>query len=77
MEIKSPTTNINPAKLKEARGNRSPQAVADAIGISRQHLWQIENGKRSPGSAILTKLCWLYDLELSDLTNGFSKQRVA
>lgn len=70
---------INFAKLREARGNRTATSVADALEISRQHLWQIETGRRAPGSAILTKLCWLYGLDLSDITTGFTngKHRTA
>jgi DNA-binding XRE family transcriptional regulator len=63
---------INSTKLRDARGSRSVTAVAEAIGISRQHLWQIETGKRKPGSVILAKLCWLYDLDISDVAKGFT-----
>lgn len=70
---------INPKKLREARGSRSATAVAETIGISRQHLWQIETGRRKAGSEILAKLCWLYDLSISDIANGFAngKDRTA
>lgn len=68
---------IDYAKLREARGNRTASAVARAVGISRQHLWKIEEGKTVPSLTVLTDLCWLYGLELSDISNGFSKQKVA
>lgn len=74
MPIKS-SINIDPTKLREARGSRAALAVAEAVGISRQHLWQIETGKRKPGSEILTRLCWLYDLKLADIANGFSADK--
>jgi transcriptional regulator with XRE-family HTH domain len=64
--------SIDFRRLKELRGNRTMVAVAEAIGITRQHLWQIESGKRSPGAKILTQLCWLYDIEFSDLSKSFS-----
>ena len=65
-------TTINSTKLREARGSRSKVAVAEVLGISRQHLWQIETGRRKPGSEILAKLCWLYGLEISDIAEGFT-----
>lgn len=70
--IDSTKLKIDAAKLKEARGDRSPAVVAETIGISRQHLWRIEEGKQKPGADVLAKLCWLYDLKISDITNGFS-----
>lgn len=62
--------NIDYNKLKEARGTRRVTAVAKAIGISRQMLWNIENGKKMPSRDTLTKLCFLYDLDMKQLTQG-------
>lgn len=59
-------------KLKEARGTRRVTAVAQAIGISRQMLWNIENGKKMPSRDTLVKLCFLYDLDIKQLTRGLS-----
>lgn len=67
----SENISVDFSKLKDARGERSQQAVAEAVGISRQHLWRIEEGRQKPGSEVLAKLCWLYDLKISDITNGF------
>lgn len=64
-------TAINFDKLRSARGNRTAASVAEAIGISRQHLWQIETGRRKPGSEILASLCWLYGIDLSAIASGF------
>lgn len=75
ISIDSTKLKINHAKLKEARGERSATAVAKALGISRQHLWRIEEGEQKPGSDVLARLCWLYDLKISDITNGFSGKR--
>ncbi len=75
--VKTEEQTIDATKLREARGNRSAAAVARAVGISRQHLWQVETGRCVPGSDVLASLCWLYGLELSDVSNGFSKQQVA
>lgn len=67
--VKVPT-QIDSTKLKVARGTRSPTSVANAIGITRQYLWQIETGRKKPGGEILAKLCWLYDVKISDLIKG-------
>lgn len=75
VSIDSTKLKINSAKLKEARGERSAKAVAKALGISRQHLWRIEEGEQTPGADVLARLCWLYDLKISDITNGFSGRR--
>lgn len=59
---------IDHLKLQKARGNRSITEVARVIGISRQHLWNIETGKRTPSAEILARLCFLYDLSVAELT---------
>lgn len=61
---------ISPAKLKKARGTRSRQEVADAVGSSRQHLWMIEEGKHSPNADLLAKLCVLYGVQITELTRA-------
>lgn len=58
---------ISPEKLCEARGNRTQEYVAEAVGVTRQYLSMIENGKCTPGGKLLIKLCALYDVELSNL----------
>ena len=68
---------IDPDKLREARGNRTATSVVAAVRISRQHLWQSETGKRAPGSEVLAKLCWLYDIDISALTTTNGKRKVA
>lgn len=68
-----PIPPIDYAKLLKARGHRRAADVARAVGISRQYLNLIEKGERTPNSSILTKLCWLYDLQLTDITNGTPK----
>ena len=63
---------ISPAKLKKARGKRSRKEVAEAIGSSRQRLWQIEEGKHSPNADTLAKLCILYGVQITDITRAES-----
>lgn len=43
------------------------EEVAQAVGVSRQSLSDIENGKSLPRYGTLAKLCKLYGLEPGDL----------
>ena len=62
---------IAPAKLKAARGERSPAETARKLGISRQYLNMIENGKRGVPSGVLIKMCQLYQVHnVLELTNA-------
>ncbi|HEX8534424.1 MAG TPA: helix-turn-helix domain-containing protein [Allosphingosinicella sp.] len=57
-------------KLAELRSiARKPcSAVAEAAGISRQHLWRIEQGiVLSPGPELLARLADVYGLTLAEL----------
>jgi DNA-binding XRE family transcriptional regulator len=58
---------ISPPKLLRARGKRSRDEVAGAVGITRQHLWLIETGKSRPSAEIVARLCCLYGVEIRDL----------
>jgi len=66
---------ISPEKLREARGNRTQEFVAEAVGVSRQYLSMIENGVCVPGGSLLIKLCSLYDVEFSDLIQSNGKKK--
>jgi DNA-binding XRE family transcriptional regulator len=61
---------ISPTKLKQARGKVGLSHAAKTVGISRQHLWAIENGDIRPNSDVLARLCVLYDVEIGDLTRA-------
>ena len=61
---------LDPAKLRAARGTRSPSEVARALGIGYQQLWQIENGARNPSASVLVKLCFLYDIDIKDVVSA-------
>ena len=71
-------------KLKQARFNYQArlgrevtiQEVAKAIGITRPHLSNLENGKALPGWDILRALCSLYGVPLSDLVE-YSEEDLA
>lgn len=51
---------LDAKKLREARGDHTASAVAQAVGISRQMLWNYENGQGDPSSAVLARLCLFY-----------------
>lgn len=61
---------ISPPKLRQARGKRVASQVAEIVGISRQHLFQIERGKTRPNADVLARLCLLYDVEIGELTQA-------
>lgn len=59
---------VDPKRLKSARGPRSGADVARQIGISRQQLWNYENGFAPIPSDVLARLCLLYKIEITNLT---------
>lgn len=69
--------SISPEKLRKARGSRTQEFVADMIGITRQYLYKVESGECTPGGDILAKLCRLYDVEISELTQTNGKKKAA
>ncbi len=52
--------------LREGR-NLAQVTVADAVGISRSHLTNIERGKDNPGREVLVALARYYDVSLDFL----------
>jgi DNA-binding XRE family transcriptional regulator len=65
--------DIDPAKLKAARGERSVPDVAKLFNIHRKHIYAIESGSRKPSSPLLIKLCLLYDVGLKDIIRDEKK----
>jgi transcriptional regulator with XRE-family HTH domain len=59
---------VDGKKLQEARGDRSPGKIAARLGISRNQLWNIENGKSKPSADVLVRLCALYKRDISEFT---------
>ena len=58
------------ARLKELRmrAGESLQEVADAIGSSKAHIWELETGKnKNPGSDSLIKLAGHFDVSVGYL----------
>ena len=61
---------IDPVKLKEARGERSPIKTAELLGISYQYLNLIERGQRRVPGSVLVRMCKLYGVkDILALTN--------
>src|SRR3712207_5732718 len=58
------------ARLKELRvkKNKSLQELADAVGASKAHIWEIERGgSKNPSMDLLTKLAEYFDVSVSYL----------
>lgn len=58
------------AKLKELRlrKGQSLQQVADAVGSSKAHIWELETGKsKNPSIDLLTKLAENFDVSVAYL----------
>jgi len=61
---------IDPKKLKAARGDRGLTEVARIVGISKQQLWNYENGLSELPGTTIAKLCLLYQVPIEQLTNA-------
>lgn len=59
--------SLDLVRLKQARGLRSQSAVAKAIGVSRQQIWNYENGESEPPISVLIKLATLYGIKPQDM----------
>jgi transcriptional regulator with XRE-family HTH domain len=57
----------NIRKYRE-RHRKSLQEIADAVGASKAHIWELETGRaRNPSIELLTKLAKTFDVSVSDL----------
>lgn len=65
METKA--IKLDAGKIKTARGTRGVMETAKELGISRQHLWQVESGRMVPSGDILARLCIYYQVPVEDL----------
>lgn len=54
-------------KLVNLRGEKSQQEVADAVGITKQALWNYENGRRIPRDKVKIALANYYQVPVQDL----------
>lgn len=63
--------DIDPAKLREARERKglSQAQVAQSVGVQKAAISKIEVGQGLPSANILARLCELYGVDISDITN--------
>jgi putative transcriptional regulator len=66
MGAKPPITN-RVKQLREAHGEMSQQALADAIGVTRQTVIAIEMGKYSPSLESAFRIARTFDVGLEDV----------
>jgi len=65
-------SNIKALRLQ--RGE-TLQQVADAVGASKPHIWELESGKsKNPGFELLTKIADHFDCSLDYLTGHTSNK---
>lgn len=55
---------LNIPNLIAARGSMSRKAVADRLGLSRQQIWNYENGRSLPPIDVLMQLARLYNVDV-------------
>lgn len=53
--------------VRVATGNIKQKEVANAVGVSRVYISEIEKGKSTPSLKLLTKLSEFYNIPLSQL----------
>lgn len=58
---------IDLEQLKKARGLRSQSGVAKELGITRQQVWNYENGESEPPLKVLVKMADLYGIRVEQL----------
>lgn len=67
------------AKLKELRGKsrQSLQDVADAIGASKTHIYDLETGRSTnPSIELLTKLATHFRVAIADLVGEIRREKM-
>ncbi|WP_448659197.1 helix-turn-helix domain-containing protein [Sphingomonas sp. CJ99] len=64
-------------KLKDlrTRARQSLQQVADGVGVSKAHIWELETGKsRNPGIELVRKLAEHFSVTIAFLTSDEGEQ---
>jgi transcriptional regulator with XRE-family HTH domain len=61
---------LDHTKLKARRGELPLTDVAKKVGVSRQQLWNYENGMCDPPVDVVARLCRLYDCSLENFTSA-------
>ena len=68
---------INLDNLKKARGLRSAASVAKQLNISKQQLWNYENGLSDMPVRMLVRIANLYGVNAQELINQNKAQKVS
>ena len=63
----NPTITNNVRKLRFENGEMSQQALADAIGVTRQTVFAIEKGKYSPSLEVAFKIAETFSVTLDQV----------
>lgn len=63
---------VDPAKLREARADAglTQEQAAEAVGVIKQTISNIECGVSLPSANLLARMCALYRVDLADITNA-------
>lgn len=64
--------SIDPVKLREARESAgyTQDAAGKAVGVIKQTISNMERDLALPSANILARLCALYGVDISDITNA-------
>jgi transcriptional regulator with XRE-family HTH domain len=57
-------------RLRELRGLRTQEDVADKALVAREYLSKVESGHRNPSLDVLARLAQALDVSLEDLFRG-------
>jgi transcriptional regulator with XRE-family HTH domain len=57
-------------RLRELRGARTQEDVADEALVAREYLSKVESGHRNPSLDVLARLARALDVSLEDLFRG-------
>ena len=67
MEVKKLNAKMTGKKLRELRGEKTLQEVADDLSISKSALAMYERGERTPRDEMKAKLSEYYDISIEPL----------
>ena len=70
----NPSISNHIRKLRFENGEMSQQALADAIGVTRQTVFAIEKGKYSPSLEVAFKIAEVFSVGLGEVFEYHSSQ---
>ena len=60
-------------KLKKLRGEKTVKEVAEALGVTRQSIWNYENDIRVPRDEMKIKIAKLYNSSVQEIFFSWKK----